>query len=266
MDKTAFEVLIKDLAPSERLKGSALFNGVVSGISEYQKKKTAANLNNWQAAEKALNEFIDSISTTPVNEKTFKGIPAVVKYLHDQGWKISERTAYNHKDKRLLLPRKDGKYYQTDLDRYVAGGNIQRIDGINGPGNQDNLTDEKQRAETRKAVAQAEHWELKTQISRGFYVPRDAFERELAQRAMIFKSDAEAFCRAQASVIIGLVSGDKEQAPDLTEYMLGAVAGWLSRYAADREFTVPLADHEEIMADPDDELDVDNEDDAGLVI
>ena len=255
MDKETLEKLLADLPVGEKMKGKALFNGVVSGISEYQKKKTAANLNNWKAAEKALNEFVASITAEPVNEKTFRGVPAVVKYLHDQGWKISERTAYNHKDKRLLLPRKDGKYYQSDLDRYAAGGSLQRLDGARDPGGEDNLAEEKQRAETRKATAQAEHWELKTKIARGLYVPRDAFERELAQRAMIFKTDAEAFCRTQAGVIIGMVGGEKDMAPDLTEYMLGAVAGWLSRYAADREFTVPVEVHADMLddADPDEE-------------
>lgn len=260
MDKKTFEILIENLPAGEKLKGTALFNGVVSGISEYQKKKTAANLNNWKAAEKTLNEFIDSKTSTPVNEKTFKGIPAVVKYLHDQGWKISERTAYNHRDRRLLLPRKDGKYYQTDLDRYAAGGNIQRLDGVRNAGDPDNVSNEKQLAETRKVIAQAEHWELKTKIAKGLFVPRDAFERELAQRAMIFKTDAEAFCRTQAAMIIGLVAGDKDKTPDLTEFMLGAVAGWLNRYSADREFTVPVASPDEIIVDVGDDIDPDDED------
>lgn len=258
MDKEAFKKLISELPITEKVKGKALFNGVVSGISEYQNNKTAANLKNWQAAEKALNEFIDKITSEPVNEKTFRGIPAVVKYLHDQGWKISERTAYNHKDKGLLLPRKDGKYYQGDVDRYAASGNIQRIDGTRNAGYPDSPSDEKQRAETRKALAQADHWELKTQIARGLYVPRDSFERELAQRAMIFKADAEAFCRTQAAVIIGLTGGDKEKAPDLIEYLLGSVAGWLSRYSSDREFTVPV-DVEQVLADPGDDKDDDED-------
>lgn len=249
MDKEAFEKLISDLSDGEKLKGKALFNGVVSGISEYQKKKTAANLNNWKAAEKALGEFVAAITATPVNEKTFRGIPAVVQYLHDQGWKISERTAYNHRDKNLLMPRKDGKYYQSDVDRYAGGGNIQRLDGSKTTGDTESLSEDKQRAETRKANAQAELYEIKTNIARGLYVPRDTFERELAQRAMIFKTDAESFCRTQAGVIIGMVGGDKDLAPDLTEYLLGAVAGWLNRYSADREFTVPSSAPADILND-----------------
>jgi hypothetical protein len=130
MDKDSFEKLIQDQPPDVKANGSLLFNGVLQGKLAYQTEPIASKLKDWKASEDALNEFINSITSTPINEKTFNGIPAVVEYLHSQGWKISMQTGYNHRDKKLLSVRKDGKYYQSDVDRYASSGALQRLDGI----------------------------------------------------------------------------------------------------------------------------------------
>ena len=52
-----------------------------------------------------------------------------------------------------------------------------------------------------------------------------------------------------------MTGGDKDKTPDLIEYMLAAVAGWLNRYAADRKFTIPVQVPGPALADPDDDQD-----------
>ncbi|MEN6623624.1 MAG: hypothetical protein ABFD50_19020 [Smithella sp.] len=185
-------------------------------------------------------------------EETFSNVLAVAGYLKDNGWKIGKSLVYQHKKLGMIRPREDGLFYLSDIKKYI---NIARLENIKGSTvSIDDVQKRRNEAETRKMEAQAHHWEIKTKVAEGLYVPRDSFERELAQRAMVFKSDMEAFCRSKAAEIVSKVGGDNERIPDLIEFMLDASAKWLNRYAADREFKVPAPAAESILQDPDDEL------------
>ncbi len=191
------------------------------------------------------------------SEITFTNVLAVVDYLKAHDWKAGKSLVYIHKKEGKLRPQKDGLFHLKDVEKYAANF-LHRTDGSSGS-EIEKYQEEKARAELDKTKEQLEHLRIRNKVANGLYVPKDAFERELAQRAMIFKADAEAFCRMQSGMIISLVGGDKDMAPDLTEYMLGAIAGWLSRYATDREFIVPAAAPENILADPGDDIDRDDD-------
>ena len=186
------------------------------------------------------------------NEPTLATSKDVIKHLSSTGWKIKQSTFYNHKEKGFIRPEKDGKYSIAAVDKYAAA-RLKRLDGTKKDSIEKN-NEVRQNAETRKLIAQAEHWELKSKIARGHYVPKDTFERELAHRAMVFKSDGEAFFRAGAVARIKLVGGDPEKAPDMIEHDLNAFYLWLNRYAADREFVVPAAAPEEAEHEDKDEI------------
>lgn len=256
MDKVSFETLIAELSPEVKAKGIALYNGVLAGLSEYNKEKTAANLKNWQASETAFDEFINSISSTPTNEKTFKGVPAVVEYLHSQGWKISLRTGYNHRDKKILLPRKDGKYYQSDIDRYAASGELQRIDGIK-PELSDADSDRKRKAEADTAECVARINKVKADAIEGKYIDREIFEDELSVQALQFRNSIVTFINSMAEEIVSYIGGDVSRIPDLIEFMLTRADEHFVKCAEQMELTGPLVDIDKIdTSDTDD----DNED------
>jgi hypothetical protein len=184
-------------------------------------------------------------------EHIFQNLQQVRKHLFGLGFKISKTSIYDHGKTGKIKTRQDGLFHIEDVEQY-ANAFLRPKTGRNPLSDVMNRRNE---AEARKMEAQAMHWRIKADILSGQYVRRDSFERELAYRALIFKNDIEAFCRAQASVIVELTDGDKEKVPDLIEYMLAAAAGWLNRYAADREFEVPTLgknleiDDEENIAD-----------------
>lgn len=184
-------------------------------------------------------------------ESTFKNVLKVVDYLRRSGWKVGKQTVYNHFQEGKLHTRKDGLFYSTDIDKY-ATNHLKLADGSKPADKLSKIQEEKAQAERDKVVAQVERLQLQNAAAKGLLVPKDTFERELAQRAMIFKSDIESFCRSKAPDIIALVGGDKDRIPDLIEYMLAESAGWLNRYAADREFVIPTAMPAEILKDQDD--------------
>lgn len=252
MDKERFDKLLEKLNDQERITLTVLYNSVGKALKQVNANNTASAINDWKKSESAYDETFKKL-WAKYYEPTLANILDVVGYLKAAGWKAAKSTCYNHKKAGLLRQEPDGTFKTSTVDQYAAT-HLTRLDG-RMDNDTEKLAEETQRTRNRKEKAQAEHWELKTKIAKGLYVPRDAFERELAQRAMIFKADAEAFCRAQAGAIVGLVGGDKERIPDLIDYMLSAVAGWMSRYSADREFTVldPALAAEAILQDADDD-------------
>jgi hypothetical protein len=252
MDNASFEKLIQDQPPDVKAKGILLFNGVLKGKTAYQAEPIVAKLKDWRASEAALDEFIASLGSGPTNEKTFTGIPAVVEYLHSQGWKISLRTGYNHRDKKLLLPRKDGKYYQSDVDRYAQTGALPRLDGIKQEIT-DSEIERKKRADADIAEYDARIKRIKAEAMEGKYVDREVFENELAVQALAFRNSIQTYVHAQAEEIVSFTGGDVSKIPDLIEFMMDRADEHFKKYAEEWEKKGPLIDIDKIETDePDD--------------
>lgn len=174
----------------------------------------------------------------PDNKESTNGIPskkAAIKYLSESGFKISKSTFYRHFSAGKIGPQPDGKFLRADLDTY-ARQYLKLADGTPAdPGEDkpatDDALDQKRHYEARKIKAQAKHWEVKAAILRGEYIERAAYERALARRATIFKSDGENFFRVNAGEIINIVKGDPALAPDLIDFCLGQFETWLHRYS-----------------------------------
>lgn len=206
-------------------------------LNAYRKSPTTANLQAWKAAERELDDVLDLVEDGAEDAgggegrkkppAAFSSLAKVLRHLQRSGWKIAESTLYKHKKDGLLRPEKTGRYRLEAVEKY-AETYLQRIDGGNPA--EDKALDRKREADTRKAEAQAKHWELKTKIEAGLYVPREAHETELARRLKVFRSDLLTFNRSKAPRIIELVGGDPEKAPELIEFLNEAVLDALDRY------------------------------------
>jgi hypothetical protein len=170
-------------------------------------------------------------------KNTFANVLRVLDYLTGNNWKVSRALIYEHKKDKLLRPREDGLFHLADVKKYAANF-LHRIDGSGGS-DSDRIANEKAQAELDKTKEQLERLRWKRKMEAGAFVPREAFEQELAKRAAVFKSDGENFIRAGAEKIIALVGGDPAKAPALIEYQLDAEADRLNRYSGDKEFKVP---------------------------
>lgn len=165
-----------------------------------------------------------------------KNIPAVVAWLDAAGWKISKSAAYKHKKEGRLRPGADGLFSVKGVEKYARQW-LEKKDGT-AAGSGEDVQDEKARAELEKLRAQARHWDTKTRLELGELVPREDWDRELAARARVFKSDIDNFIRAEATEIIRLVDGDASKAPDLIDYYLRRAEEWLDRYSQEKTWRV----------------------------
>lgn len=174
-----------------------------------------------------------------MEEKTFRNLKAVSVYLRDQGWKVSKSTVYDHHRARKIKPREDGLFYLADVETYA--GNYLKHKNEPQAQTSDAIQRRRNEAEARKMEAQAKHWEIKSQVAAGAFVERDAFERALVERAMIFKNDLISFAHTRPPEICRLVHGESNLIPELTEYLLKQFAIFLNRYAEDKEFKIPAS-------------------------
>jgi hypothetical protein len=253
MDELKLKNLLEIADEPDQVKLKVLYNAVIKGVNEYNKNSVQVKLKNWKSAEKELDLYIDKLWAKYIDkERTFSNLLAVVEYLKENNWKIGKSRAYEHQKEGKIQPQANGTFRLSDVEKYAAT-HLKRADGKSVSGELKNIQVEKAQAERDKVKEQVENLRWKNKIAAGLYVPRDFFERELAQRAIVFKSDLEAFCRSKAQEIVSLVGGDKERIPDLIDFMLREVAAWLNRYAADREFTVPAPTIESVLTDPDDD-------------
>ena len=257
MDKEKFEQLLAVAECDAQIKLRVLYNAVVSGVRDYGASSTAANLNNWKSAEKELDKYIEKLWVKHFQgDRVFKNLRAVCAYLTEQGWKISQASVYGHHKAGKIHADSNGHFTLQAVERYISEANLRRIDGSKPA---DEEPSDKSRYETEILRIKSEQMAHKLDQTKGAYVPRYAFERSLAQRAMLFKSDIEAFIRGMASEMISVSGGSPEKVPDLIEFMLDEFQKILARYAEDREWIPPAA-----PAGTDDITDDGEEDEEGL--
>jgi Asp-tRNA(Asn)/Glu-tRNA(Gln) amidotransferase A subunit family amidase len=216
---------------------SLLHNAVVQTINAYKSDPTSLNKKNWDSAADGLDKIVDKLWSKyfPGESKdlVLKNIPAVVQYLFDAGWKISTSSAYKHRKSGKISPRRDGSYYISDVEKYAK----RWLEPKSGPGMSiEVLQRERAEADLQKTRAQAQHWETKTRLELGELVSREEWDRELASRARIFRSDIENFIRSEAGELIRMVEGNADKTPVMIDYYLRAVELWLNRYSQPRDW------------------------------
>jgi hypothetical protein len=242
------EKLLEIVTDTEKTELTVLNNAVVKNIRAYRADPSVANKKNWDAAQEGFDNRVRQLWEKYFEDEEaeeaskLKNIPAVVDYLDGQGWKISKSAAYKHKKEGKLRPGSDGRFSFRAVDKYARQW-LEKKDGSESESAED-LQAQKAQAELEKIKAQARHWDTKTKIELGQYVPREDWDRELAARARVFKSDIENFIRTEATEVIRIANGDPDKAPDLIEYYLRQAETWMNRYTQEKTWKVTGAGNE----------------------
>ncbi len=254
-DQDKIKKLIEVANDSDKARLVIFNTAVVNYLNRYKESENADEIApKLKRAEKELDDVVNDLWKKYNQEKTeiLANVLAVVEYLTNTGYKIKKSKAYkDHKD-GLLRPEKDGSFSKAAVDKYASLAQLKRLDG-KGKDSLDKIAEEKAVVELEKAKEQRDFLRHKNKVAAGYFVPRDLFERELAQRGMIFKYDLDSLARSKAPEICRIVKGDSDLIPDLTEYLLNIFATFLHRYAADREFKVPAPDAESILQERDED-------------
>lgn len=189
---------------------------------------------------------VQTSSQDTLLKNSLPNLLAVADYLDKRGWKVSKSAIYNHAKQKKIKPRENGAYYIGDVEKYASLHLSRKDQSGTSP---DKSQQDKSSAEARKALAQAIHWEVRTKIIQNQYVPREAFEQELAARAALFNADLDEFFYSQAPAVVHLVAGDQNKIPDLIDFMITAKESWIARYAEHRDFNIDPSSYEKLLQD-----------------
>jgi hypothetical protein len=173
----------------------------------------------------------------------------VLDYLVKQGWKISQPGIYKHRKEGKLRPNAHGAFTLRMVESYAVK-HLRRLDGgMKYSEELERHQSERTAAETRKTIAQAEHWEIRTKALSGDFVPRQSVERGYAARAAVLKSDDENWIYATAGELIQVVAGDPSREADLIDFLRSSRESVFARYNDQSDFVA------EITGSLDDDID-----------
>lgn len=235
--KEQLETIKSGLPSEQQVKLELLFKAAWTCMQTYKSKFSKKNLDNWKAAEKALDEYVAEIRAgqdgPPEVEGFLTNINQIYEHLDENGWNTSRSGMYKHRDAGHIVPDDQGRFTYDVIEKFAAQY-LRRLDGSRPDAESKDIVD-KRKAETKKAIAQAKHWKTKADKEAGLLIEKSKFEQALAQRARVLKSDLDAWPPDQAGSIVELVDGNPEKIPDLIMYMRGQLAAFLNRYSQNPE-------------------------------
>lgn len=170
-----------------------------------------------------------------------------VKFLQDQGFKLSKSKFGRDVNDRKVATNAEGQFEDGALLAYAAAHLTPAAQAENRA-----LTDATVNRVTADADLKrftADRARLKLEKEQGLLMPRAQYEEDLAARAMFFKSEVDSFGFRKAGEIIALVNGDEGKLPDLLKWWAAQTADWMDAWASDRQFAVS----EDVPAEPEGE-------------
>lgn len=219
------------LAKEEEL----LKKAVAQTMKAYNEHSTKANLDNFQAAKKAYEDY--KASKQDSGPVTFAKKREVIAYLITEGWDVKPDSSKVYKELNGIS-RKGGVWRKKEIDEY-AGRCLRQIDGIS-----EELTADAKRklkADADKAEEDAIRARRRNFIERGEYIPLSEVEQEFARRMAFLNSDIERFVYNFMPRMIEILEGNTEKQPDAIELGLRLKDEWMDRYSKPLEFMAPLA-------------------------
>lgn len=207
-----------------------------AAFQQASQRPTTKNRRAYRQAESALEEF-QRAQLEDSGEAVYRNIPEMVAALDADGWKVSDSTAYEHREQGKLRMNEGGAITESQALDY-ARLHLRRKDGT--PGHQTrNLQEEKASEEILRIREDRLMRELKRKEATGAVIPRNQVEIELSERAINLRTYQDAIARSSSGRIIKIVDGDPQKAPELIAFMLGMFRKAMDNYSR------PIAGFEE---------------------
>lgn len=210
-----------------------LTSAVARTMQAYNQSPVVANLKDYEAAKKAIEDFRRRKATAENPEaQTFKNLLEVLDYLQAEGWKISKSTLY---EKSYAIKKQpDGAYLKKNIDDFAAKF-LRKLDGSD---TEEIDIAEKIKAEIRKLTAEAEKREIEVQRLKGEVVDRYEVEQQFADRAAFLIDSLKNFSHSQMPRLIELVRGDTAYAAEAIDFFNAEVETLFDHYSKPLTFSV----------------------------
>jgi len=237
LTKEELEKLIEGKPDEIKIKALLLFNNRQKARIKLNEASSTANLRNYQAAERALEEFAVENGWAETDD-ALASLAAVMQYLNDNGWKSSRSSLYRHHKEGKIVPDDDGKYSKRVVDKYARTFLKQSSTGKKVNEATDELQQKKLRQEIELQAIRIDRERLGYEKDRGLLIPREQMEIELATRAGILVAGLKHWILMNAAGWITAVSGDPKRVGDLINIMVRDVDEHINNYAGNKEYEV----------------------------
>ena len=238
MIKEELEKLIDGKPDDIKAKGILLFNAYLKTQLSVKDDPSSQNYRNMNSAHEALEEFRIAQSGEKSDEK-YTTEKSVLKYLEDNGWKISKPTLNRHiKTERKLLRQNDGTFTQKSIDKYAETWLKKTATGKRLQEGTDELQRQKLEQELKNLQLKNERETFNYNRDRGLYIPREQMDIELATRAGILIAGLKHWIQTNVADWIVSVGGDTRKVGELINKMSNDMDEHINHYASSREYEV----------------------------
>lgn len=157
-----------------------------------------------------------------------------VKFLQDQGFKLSKSKFGRDVNDRKVATNAEGQFEDGALLAYAAAHLTPAAQAENRALSDANVNRLAADADFKRISA--ERARMKMEKEQGLLMPRAQYEEDLAARAMFFKSEVDSFGFRKVGEIIALVNGDESKLLDLLKWWAKQTADWMDAWVSDRQF------------------------------
>ena len=192
-------------------------------MKKHDDEQTPAAIDERQAQEGKINDDAES---------AFFNLAAVLKYLQDQGWKITKPSLYRHHKEGKILPDTDGSFKRSAVIKYAKAFLKLTATGKRQQETTDHLQREKLQEELKNLRLKNERDKFNFEKDQGRYVLKDQLEIELATRAGILIAGLKHWIASNAAAWIDTTGGNTKKTGELINLMNDELDEHINRYAA----------------------------------
>jgi hypothetical protein len=242
MDRERVEKLKELATPDEAAELTVLYNSYVKTLNSYQddEKRPADLLKANREAKKFLLELVEQLEQRYLTgAKRLKNGVAALDYLQSKGWKIKKSRLYADKKKGLIRFNSDRSVDEVELLSYAA----KYLDKVLSEGPDDEigkLSEEKLKAEARRARIQADKLQYELDILKKKYIHRNRWLAEMVGKLRAAKETAISVQLSKAPDAIAAVGGDLRKQSLYTDLMVGFIEDAFNELSNMKEITLQI--------------------------
>lgn len=177
--------------------------------------------------------------------ESLANIQAVLAYLDESGWQVSQSGLYKHRKAGKITSQPDGTFLLKDVDKYAKSYLKQKATGKKKQDAQDELQRQKLEKELEKLDTDNARSRLKLEVEEGKYIPKDQMFLELASRAGVLEAGLKHWIQSTAANWINLVAGDLKKVGELVAAQGLSIDELINQYATMKEFQVIIEGNED---------------------
>lgn len=248
-DTEKLQKLLEVADEPDRMELQIMQKAIETTRSAYQSAATASNKKDWDVAREGLQEATDRLwSRYMVQEERLDNRKAVLEYLNENGYSISQGKLYGHAKKGLLRLQPDKSVLMSSVEAYINNPDSGLVKHAESGQTEEDQKKCQRKFDLELSILGRKDEREKFAFDRelGKYLPRDEFEMEMAGRAAVLDSGLTYWIKSNIAEWIQLCGGSQDKRSELLKELLAGKDERLNNFASTDSFSVMLQVEEDI--------------------